>query len=138
MDEKYEGGHNTRKFGDAFRQGLSMKPSDYLDRNCFFGASTPGADDIDRRHLIGVGNIMWGNDLPHPEGTYPYTRFWIRERFKDVPTDETRRILGLTAAAVYGLDVESLDPLAAKIGPTVADVHGDAVPADLPTPVVAV
>ena len=28
MDEKWVGGHNTRKFGDAFRQGLSMKPSE--------------------------------------------------------------------------------------------------------------
>ena len=97
MDEKWVGGHNTRKFGDAFREGLSMKPSQYLDRNCFFAASTPGVDDIERRHLVGVGNLMWGNDLPHPEGTFPYTRFWIRERFKDLPDDETRRILGLTA-----------------------------------------
>ena len=46
MDEKWVGGHNTRKFGDAFRARLSMKPSDYLDRNCFFAASTPGR----RRH----------------------------------------------------------------------------------------
>ena len=94
MDEKWVGGHNTRKFGDAFRQGLSMKPSEYLDRNCFFAASTPGVDDIERRHLIGVGNLMWGNDLPHPEGTFPYTRYWIRERFKGRPDDETRRSWG--------------------------------------------
>ena len=94
MDEKWVGGHNTRKFGDAFRQTLAMKPSEYLDRNCFFGVSTPGVDDIERRHLIGVGNMMWGNDLPHPEGTFPYTRYWIRERFHDVPEEETRRILG--------------------------------------------
>ena len=64
-----------------------MKPSEYLDRNCFFGASTPGIDDVERRHQIGIGNIMWGNDLPHPEGTFPYTRYWIRERFRDVPDD---------------------------------------------------
>ena len=88
-----------------------MKPSEYLDRNCFFGVSTPGVDDIERRHLIGVGNMMWGNDLPHPEGTFPYTRYWIRERFHDVPEDETRRILGLTAAEVYGVDLDALRPL---------------------------
>jgi hypothetical protein len=112
-------------------------PSEYLDRNCYFGASTPGQDDIDRRHLIGVGNIMWGNDLPHPEGTYPHTRYWIRERFRDVATDETRQMLGSTAAAVYGLDLDALAPLADKIGPTVADVHGEAPPADLPAPATA-
>jgi predicted TIM-barrel fold metal-dependent hydrolase len=134
MDEKYVGGHNTRKFGDAFRQGLSMKPSEYLDRNCFFAASTPGEDDIERRHRIGIGNLMWGNDLPHPEGTYPYTQFWIRERFRHVPEEETRRILGLTAAEVYSVDLEALAPLIDEIGPSVADVHGEVAPADLPTP----
>ena len=126
MDEKWIGGHNTRKFGDAFREVLTMKPSDYLDRNCFFAASTPGVDDIDRRHLVGIDNIMWGNDLPHPEGTFPYTRFWIRERFKDVPEDETRRILGETAAHVYGVDADALQPLVDKIGVTKDEIWGDA------------
>ncbi len=132
MDEKWVGGHNTRKFGDAFREGLSMKPSEYLDRNCFFAASTPGVDDIERRHLVGVGNLMWGNDLPHPEGTFPYTRFWIRERFGDLPDDETRRMLGLTAATVYGVDTAALAPLVERIGPTFDEVHGDVVPAKVP------
>jgi predicted TIM-barrel fold metal-dependent hydrolase len=126
MDEKWVGGHNTRKFGDAFREGLSLKPSEYLDRNCFFAASTPGEDDIDRRHLIGIGNLMWGNDLPHPEGTFPYTRYWIRERFRDVPEHETRQILGLTAAEVYGIDLGTIAPLVDRIGPTPDEVHGDA------------
>jgi predicted TIM-barrel fold metal-dependent hydrolase len=132
MDEKWIGGHNTRKFGDAFRQALSMKPSDYLDRNCFFAASTPGEDDIERRHLIGLGNLMWGNDLPHPEGTFPYTRYWIRERFRDVPEDETRQILGLTAAQVYGVDLDAISPLVERIGPTTDELHGTAPIARVP------
>jgi predicted TIM-barrel fold metal-dependent hydrolase len=133
MDEKWIGGHNTRKFGDAFRLDLSMKPSEYLDRNCFFGASTPGVDDIARRHEIGIGNLMWGNDLPHPEGTFPYTRHWIRERFRDVADDEVRLMLGQTAADVYGVDTESLQPLVDKIGPTPDEVHGDAILERVPT-----
>jgi predicted TIM-barrel fold metal-dependent hydrolase len=124
MDEKWEGAHNTRKFGDAFRLDLSMRPSEYVDRNCFFAASTPGADEIARRHEIGVGNIMWGNDLPHPEGTYPHTRRWIAERFGAVPTDETARMLGGTAAEVYRVDTGALADVVARICPTEAEVHG--------------
>ena len=123
MDEKWEGGHNTRKFGDAFKLDLSMRPSEYVNRNCFFGASTPGVDEIDRRHAIGVENLLWGNDLPHPEGTYPHTRKWIAERFRHLPEDETAKILGLNAAGLYEVDVTALADLVDRIGPPVADVH---------------
>jgi hypothetical protein len=127
MDEKWIGGHNTRKFGeDAFRMGLSLKPSEYLDRNCFFGISTPGEWEIERREAIGLTNFMWGNDLPHPEGTFPYTKFWIRERFKDVPEEQARRMLGLTAAGLYRLDLAALEPIVDKIGPSEDEVHGNA------------
>ncbi len=124
MDEKYLGAHNTRKFGDIFKADLRMKPSEYVDRNCWFAASTPGVEEIDRRHAIGVGNLIWGNDLPHPEGTYPHTRKWIAERFRGVPEDETALILGRTAADVYQVDLPALEELAERIGPSTADVHG--------------
>jgi predicted TIM-barrel fold metal-dependent hydrolase len=125
MDEKYDGGHNTRKLGNAFTENLSMRPGEYIDRNCSFAASTPGAEDIDRRHQVGVGNILWGNDFPHPEGTYPYTRERVRQRFRDVPQDEARRILGETAAGLYGLDLEALAPVVERIGPLVDQIHND-------------
>jgi hypothetical protein len=101
-----------------------MRPGEYLDRNCFLAASTPTMDDIERRHEIGVGNILWGNDLPHPEGTYPHTRRWIADRFGDVDPTETRQILGDNAITLYGFDRDRLAEVADRIGPTVADVHG--------------
>jgi predicted TIM-barrel fold metal-dependent hydrolase len=133
MDEKFLGGHNTKKMGNVFREHLSMKPSEYIDRNCFFAASTPGVEDIARRHEVGIGNLLWGNDFPHPEGTFPYTRELVRQRFHDVPADETERILGMNAAELYGVDVAALAPLVERIGPAVADVHSteplEAIPA---------
>ena len=125
MDEKYVGGHNTRKLGNAFRETISRKPSDYLDRNCWLAASTPGVEDINRRHQIGVGNFLWGNDFPHPEGTFPYTRELVRRRFKDVPRDEAARMLGLNAVDLYGIDTAALTPLVERIGPLVDEIHGD-------------
>ena len=125
MDEKYVGGHNTEKMGNVFRENLTMKPSEYLNRNCFLAASSPQEEDIERRHVFGVDNFLWGNDLPHPEGTYPNSQYWIRKRFRDVPESEASRMLGLTAAELYGLDLAVLRPLADEIGPSVAEVHGD-------------
>jgi len=53
---------------------------------------------------------MWGNDFPHPEGTWPHTTEWLRSAFSDVPEDETRQMLGTTAATVYNFDVDALAP----------------------------
>ncbi|MEX1007640.1 MAG: amidohydrolase family protein [Acidimicrobiia bacterium] len=125
MDEKFVGGHNTEKMGDAFRQELKMKPSDYFHRNCYLAASTPGTEDIDRRYQVGINNLLWGNDLPHPEGTFPFTQYWIRERFHDLPHDETARILGENAADVYGVDRAALTTLVEEFGPSPEQVHGD-------------
>ena len=47
-------------------------------------------------------------------------------RFRSVPEDETRLILGATAAEVYGVDVAALQDVVDRIGPRPADVHGPA------------
>jgi predicted TIM-barrel fold metal-dependent hydrolase len=125
MDEKYLGGHNTKKLGTAFTENLSMRPSEYIDRNCFLAASTPGIEDVDRLYQVGVGNMLWGSDFPHPEGTFPHTREMVRRRFKDVAPADAERVLGLNAAELYGLDVDALAPLVDRIGPLVTEVHGE-------------
>jgi len=95
-----------------------MRPSEYFDRNCGIGASNTRRRELARRYAIGVGNLMWGNDFPHPEGTWPHTREWLRDAFHDIPRDETAAILGLNAAEMYGFDVHALQPLADQVGPT--------------------
>jgi hypothetical protein len=68
---------------------------------------------------------MWGSDYPHPEGTWPHTRAWLADRFASVPRGEARRILGLTAAELYHFDLDALKPHVGRVGPTVADIHGE-------------
>ncbi|HLG92349.1 MAG TPA: amidohydrolase family protein, partial [Acidimicrobiales bacterium] len=118
MDIAYEREHASKKLGEQLTASLSMRPSEYFDRNCWIGASNTRRRELARRHEIGVGNIMWGNDFPHPEGTWPKTRKWLREAFSDIPVDDTRRILGLNAAECYGFDLGTLGPLAERIGPS--------------------
>ena len=110
--------HGARKMGSAARGHLSMLPSEYFDRNCGIGSSNTRRRELARRYEIGVGNIMWGNDFPHPEGTWPYTREFLKDRFWDIPVDETEKILGLNAAEFYNFDLDKLGPIAERIGPT--------------------
>jgi hypothetical protein len=84
------------------------------------------------RHEIGVDRIMWGQDYPHIEGTYPYTTEALRNTFAGIDTDEVARMVGLNAASVYGFDLAKLAPVAERVGPTVEEVRVplDAVPSD--------
>ena len=74
------------------------------------------------RHAIGVDNVLWGSDFPHPEGTWPETPTCLRHAFHGVPEDETARILGTNALAFYGFDPKELSALAGRIGPKPKDV----------------
>jgi predicted TIM-barrel fold metal-dependent hydrolase len=116
MDQRYSETHFAAKLGD-YRSHLSMKPSDYFRRNVFLGASCMPRREVEMRSSIGIGNIMWGSDYPHPEGTWPETKPQMLENFKGVPEPELAAMLGGNAARVYGFDEEKLAPLVSRIGP---------------------
>lgn len=118
MDLVYEREHGARKLGEQLTANMTMRPSEYFDRNCFIGASNTQRVEMARRYEIGVENICWGNDFPHPEGTWPHTREFLADVFRDIPADETAAMLGLNCAEVYGFDPVALQPLVDRIGPT--------------------
>jgi predicted TIM-barrel fold metal-dependent hydrolase len=121
-DIVYDREHAAKKLGKQLTEHLTMRPSEYFDRNCFIGASNTRRRELARRYEIGVANLMWGNDFPHPEGTWPHTKEWLRSAFHDIPPDETQQILGGNAAACYDFDTAALRPLAERFGPTPEDL----------------
>ena len=129
LDGKDERGF--RRFLNPAMRPLSLTPSEYFHRNFYVGASLFLPSEAMRRHEIGVGNIMWGVDYPHSEGTFPYSREAISHTFADVPPDEVYDMLGGTAARVFGFDLDRLQHVADRVGPTVQDVRTR--PARLPS-----
>ena len=116
LDFRYADTPYSAKLGD-YTSHMSLKPSEYFARNVLVGASCMPRREAAIRHDIGVGNIAWGSDYPHPEGTWPHTRDQMTETFMDVPEDETAAMLGGNAAEFFGFDVEKLAPIVARIGP---------------------
>jgi predicted TIM-barrel fold metal-dependent hydrolase len=116
LDQRYDQTHYSAKLGD-FRSHLPLRPSEYFRRNVFLGASCMPRREVELRHQIGVDNILWGTDYPHPEGSWPYTRAQQLESFHGVPEAELAAMLGGNAARVYGFDADKLAPLVARIGP---------------------
>jgi predicted TIM-barrel fold metal-dependent hydrolase len=117
-------------------QALPEPPSFYARRNCWYGASFPSPQDIRGREFVGVDRILWGNDYPHYEGCFPYSRENMRLAFSEVDPAEVRMMLGENAAALYGFDLEALRPAAEKLGitPDLVAVPLDEIPADATCP----
>jgi len=105
-----------------FSKGLSLRPSEYFQRQCYIGASFMPDHEGRDRHRIGLDKLMWGSDYPHLEGTWPNTMDELRKTFSEYPENEIHQLLGGNAAEVYGFDRELLDPIAAKIGPALSDI----------------
>ena len=97
---------------------LKRPPSEIFREQCFVSME---ADELTGlRWMIEkdlLGCILWGSDYPHIEGTWPHTAEKLSSAFASVPREECARMLGETAAAVYGFDLEQLGALAAEIGP---------------------
>jgi len=83
---------------------LSLKPSELIRRQCHATFMyDPVA--INNRATTGVETLMWGNDYPHPEGTWPRSQEVCAEQFAEVPDDEFRAMVGGTAAKVFGFEM---------------------------------
>lgn len=101
-----------------------LKPSEYFARQVTIAASSMTAHDAALRHEIGVGNLMWGADYPHVEGTWPKTKRWLTRCFAGLPPAEVHAILTDNPARLYGFDVAALQPVADRVGPTMNELVG--------------
>jgi predicted TIM-barrel fold metal-dependent hydrolase len=101
---------------------LPKSATEYFRQNCWMGVSQPGPDDAAAAYDIGLDRFMWGADYPHNEGTGPFTREHLRQRFSTMPEADLRQILAGSAAELYGFDLDALAPIAEKVGPTVAEI----------------
>jgi predicted TIM-barrel fold metal-dependent hydrolase len=85
---------------------LPLMPSEYVQRQLKFGFEEDPIG-IQNRHITGLEPLMWGNDFPHHEGTWPQSRDVIAETFGDCTMAEMKQITHDNAAKLYGLKVDT-------------------------------
>jgi predicted TIM-barrel fold metal-dependent hydrolase len=119
-------------FAGQIARKLSLRPSEYWQRQCYLGASFMHPSETSIRHLLGADKIMWGSDYPHTESTYPYSKAAIQLSYAGLPAGEVEAMLGGTAAKVFGFDLGQLLPIADRIGPRRDEVAAGIDPATLP------
>lgn len=55
------------------------------------------------RNRLGVENIMWSSDYPHPVSSWPHSRKIVDEMFADIPAKERELIVSGNAKRVWNL-----------------------------------
>jgi hypothetical protein len=99
-------------------------PSEYWPTNFMAGASFIHKAEVEHRHELGVDTILFGRDFPHPEGTWPHTKEFLRAAFTGVADDEVRKMVGLNGIRFLGLDGDRLATIAKRIGPSIEEING--------------
>jgi predicted TIM-barrel fold metal-dependent hydrolase len=91
--------HGWETFPD---HAIKEKPSFYWHRNM---AATFEQDTVGMRllDLIGVENLMWATDYPHPDSTWPRSREVLEEHFQDLPRDQVELIASGNVSRIYKL-----------------------------------
>jgi len=105
--QKMDEGYHKHHFW--VRPKLKNLPSEYYRSNCF---ASFGED----RHAVEIAegyglenNLMWANDYPHHEGTWPYSGAAIERTFGNLVSETTRaKLLGENAARIFNFDIDAM------------------------------
>lgn len=82
----------------------TLLPSEYFHRNVSLTFIEEPLALGRLRDVIGVGNIMWSTDFPHPVTAWPNSQQVIAEQFAGIPAAERDLMIGGNAARVWNLE----------------------------------
>ena len=86
----------------GFASALTMKPSDYIKRNCYFVAE-PEERTIDVMcDLVGEEHILWGSDYPHVDSRLD-ARELIDASIAGLTATRRAKVLGENAVSLFDL-----------------------------------
>ena len=90
-----------------FLDKLPLRASEYFLRQ---GAVAITDDPVGLHNISLTGSdcLVWGNDYPHDEGTFPNSRKVIESMREVVEPESLAKILGKNAARLYGFDLDYL------------------------------
>jgi predicted TIM-barrel fold metal-dependent hydrolase len=83
--------------------GLRSAPSDYFHRHVHL-TFIDEPDVIHHAHrILGVENVMWSSDYPHPIGSWPNSRPTVERVFAGVSDADRDLVCRANAARVWNL-----------------------------------
>jgi predicted TIM-barrel fold metal-dependent hydrolase len=102
LDHIYDRHRFWLKMGD-----MARRPSEQIASNVSFTFQ----DDITALKLVGLidpHNLMWANDFPHSDSTWPWSQEMLKAQTAHLSEEEKALILRDNAARLYNIDVAAL------------------------------
>ena len=92
----------ARDYASVLRPRLAHEPSWYWHNHCYatFMDDPVALENIDR---IGADRIMWSVDYPHPESVLGESGRVMKQIFDMLGADRAAKIVGTTAATLWGI-----------------------------------
>ncbi|RLA41163.1 MAG: amidohydrolase [Gammaproteobacteria bacterium] len=98
MDEAYKKHHMY------VRPKLQGLPSDYFKAHGFASFQEDRVGILTAKEYGLLDNIMWADDYPHHEGSWPYSAQAIERTMGDLSDAEREKVLGGNAQRLFGFD----------------------------------
>jgi len=96
-----------RRFRDRKKVPMTKLPSEYVRHqvfSCFFNDAVCGHN----LEWWGEDNVMWSNDYPHWNSTWPDSRKVIQRDLGHLPGETLAKVLAGNCCRLYGLDMAAL------------------------------
>ena len=92
-------------FTDWWKSKSGLTPSEFWHQNMFV---TFTEDDlgVELRDKIGVDNMLWGNDYPHAESSWPRSMEFLDRILADMDEIERRKVTSGNVAKLFGFDLD--------------------------------
>ncbi len=102
MDHLY-GRESRRMIHEYAIKNTGLLPSDYFRRNMAM-TFIWDKSGVAVREWVGVDNLMWSNDYPHDDSSWPNSSKGVEYMFAGVPAADRRKIEAENAAKLYGFN----------------------------------
>ena len=96
--------YTQRRFPSSLRYKEQMLPSDYFHSNLFLSFQED-ALGIRLRDILGVDNLLWGSDHPHPESTFPKSQQILEKILADCAEEEKTKIVYDNTRRIYSFTI---------------------------------
>ena len=98
--ERMDRHFDDQGFNDS---GLSMRPSEIFQRNCWISFEPVEGSLRVLADYIGPHKILWATDYPHPDGFFPGAPEMVRQKLTGLSENTRQQVMAGGAKGFYKL-----------------------------------